>query len=196
MKRPLLPVLAILAALTPALAAAAPAFLPTRDVSVDYSVTSPGQQPQTYRLSYAAASQQARLDSVTGLYVLANLPQGQAQVVVPALHAIVQAPDFSSLTTQLYQADNASFTPIGTGHYAGLDCRDYKVTDKNGTARACITPDGVILHFAGQNAHGGADITATSVSYGPVAADEFTPPANFMPLNLPPGALAALLRQQ
>lgn len=184
-----------LAALTPGLAAAAPAFLPTRDVAVQYTLASPGQASQGYQLSYNAAAQLARVDSPSGFYVLANLPAGQAQMVVPALHAIVQAPDFSALTAEIYEAENANFSPLGTGHYAGLACRNYLVTDKNGTATACLTPDGVILHFVGHDAKGGADLTATSVSYAPQPADQFAPPAGFAPLNLPPGALTALLQQ-
>lgn len=41
-----------LAALTPGLAAAAPAFLPTRDVAVQYTLSAAGQTPQGYQLSY------------------------------------------------------------------------------------------------------------------------------------------------
>lgn len=187
-------VLTALAALTPSLASAAPAFLPTRDVTVQYTLSNTGQAPQSYLLNYSAASQLARIDSPNGFYVLANLPAGQAQMVVPALHAIVQAPDFSNLTAEIYQAENANFSPLGTGHYAGLDCRKYRVTDKNGTAIACLTRDGVILHFTGHDAQGGAELTATSVSYAPQAPSQFTPPAGFVPLNLPPGALSALLQ--
>jgi hypothetical protein len=186
--------IAALAVFTPALAIAKPAFLPMRDVAVQYTLATAGQAPQSYQLNYNAAGQLARVESPSGYYVLANLPAGQAQVVVPALHAIVQAPDFSNLTTEIYQADNANFSPLGTGHYAGLDCQKYLVTDKNGTATACITHDGVILHFVGHNGHGDADVTAISVSYAPQPADEFAPPAGFAPLNLPPGALAALLQ--
>ncbi|MGE4482106.1 hypothetical protein [Acidocella sp.] len=191
MKRFLLTALTVL---TPALAQAAPAFLPTRDVAVQYTLSSPGQTAQNFQLSYDAASQLARVDSPNGYYVLANLPAGQAQMVVPALHAIIQAPDFSNLTTEIYQAENANFTPLGTGHYAGLDCRKYRVTDKNGSAIACLTPDGVILHFTGQDAKGTAELTATSVSYTPQPQERFTAPAGFAPLNLPPGALKALLQ--
>ncbi len=186
--------LTALAAFTPSLAMASPAFLPTRDVAVQYTLATPGQAPQSYQLSYNAAAQLARVDSPNGYYVLANLPAGQAQMVVPALHAIVQAPDFSHLTSEIYQAENAQFSPLGTGHYAGLDCRKYLVTDQNGSATACITPDGVILHFIGHDAHGGADITANAVSYAPQPTGQFVPPAGFAPLNLPPGALSALLQ--
>ncbi|MDE1896149.1 MAG: hypothetical protein KGH91_03635 [Rhodospirillales bacterium] len=188
--------LAAIAALTPVLAKAAPSFLPTRDVTVNYTLASPAQAAGAYQLSYNATQQLARVDGPNGYYVLANLPGAQAEIVVPAMHAIVQAPDFSALTAEIYQADNAKFTPIGSGHYAGLECRKYLVTDQHGTARACITQDGVVLHFTGQNAQGNTDVTATSVAYGPQPPENFAPPAGFTPLNLPPGALQMLLQPQ
>lgn len=188
--------LAALAALLPAAALANPVFLPSRDVAVTYSLTAPGRAPSTYQMAYDAADQLARVESQSGYYVLANLPQGQAQVVVPALRAVVQAPDFSALTGEIYNADGAQFTPVGTGHYAGLDCEKYLVLDKHATGTACITPSGVVLHFSGHDANGSADLTALSVSYAPQPAENFVPPAGFSPVDLPPGALLALLKGQ
>lgn len=187
-------ILTTLACLIPGTALAMPTFLPNRDVSVRYSLTTPGQPAQTLQLSYNAAQELARISSEYGYYVLANLPAGQAQLVIPALHAIVQAPDFSALAAELFAAGNkAHFTSLGKGHYAGLSCEMYQVSDQTGTARACLTPDGVTLYFSGQDAHGNADVIATSVTYAPQAAGQFTPPAGLTPLNLPPGVLKSLL---
>jgi hypothetical protein len=188
--------LALLASLLPGAALAAPVFLPSRDVAVSYSLAASGRAAETYTLHYDAADQLARVESSTGLYVLANLPAGQARVVVPALHATVQAPDFSALTGEIYNADGATFTPLGGGEYAGLACQKYLVLDKNGTATACITPSGVVLHFSGHNAQGSAELTALSVAYAPQPAGSFAPPTGFSDITLPPGALAALLSQQ
>lgn len=185
-----------IAAIAPGFAVAAPAptILPTQDVSVQYSLVQPGQPQQNFQFSYNAATQQARADSANGFYVLANLPQRQAQIVVPALHAIVQAPDFSNLASEFYKADSNNFTPQGTGHYAGLDCRKYLVTSKQGTANACITPDGVILHLSGRDAQGSAEVTAQSVTYAAQPTSNFVAPEGYAPLTLPPSALAALLQ--
>lgn len=187
----------VIFSLTPSIAAAAPALLPTTDVLVSYTLATPGQPSQTLQLSYNAAQELARISSIYGYYVLANLPAGQAQLVIPALHAVVQAPDFSALTTELFRAgDDAHFTAIGPGHYAGLSCETYLITDKNGTARACLTKHGVILHFSGRDTHGGAEVTATSVSFAPQPASKFTLPSGLTSLDLPPGALKALLEPQ
>jgi hypothetical protein len=188
--------LALLAGLCPGAALAAPVFLPARDVTVAYELAASGRAPAAYTLHYDATDQLARVESPTGLYVLANLPAGQAQVVVPALHALVQAPDFSALTGEIYNADGATFTKLGSGEYAGLACTKYLVLDKNGTATTCLTSSGVVLHFSGHNAQGSAELTATSVAYAPQPAEAFAPPSGFSSITLPPGALAALLAQQ
>lgn len=188
---------AALACLAPSLAFAAPALLPTRDVKVSYSLTTPGQNAQTLQLSYSATQELARISSDYGYYILANLPTGQAQLVIPALHAVVQAPDFSSLTTMLFKAgDNARFTSLGKGHYAGLTCETYEITDQDNTAHACLTTDGVVLHFSGHNAQGDADITAISVTYAAQSASLFELPSGLIPLTLSPDALKALLNPQ
>jgi hypothetical protein len=178
-------------------ALAAPAFLPVRDVSVTYELDAPGRAAENYQLNFDAANRLARVETAAqGIYVLADLAQGRAQVVIPALHAIVEAPDFSDLTQLIANADNAQFTPLGHGHYAGMGCEKYLVLNAEGSGTACITRDGVVLHFAGRDAHGSAEVTALSVDFGPLPAGEFMPPDGFAAIDLPPGALAALLQQQ
>jgi hypothetical protein len=175
---------------------AAPAFLPTRDVSVTYELDAPGRAAEDYRLNFDAARRLARVETAAqGIYVLANLAEGRAQVVIPALHAIVEAPDFSNLTQLIANADNSQFTPLGHGHYAGMECEKYLVLNAQGSGTACITRDGVVLHFAGKDAHGSAEVTALSVDFGPLPPGEFRPPDGFAAIDLPPGALAALLQQ-
>jgi hypothetical protein len=184
-----------LAAAGPALAA--PAFLPQRDVAVTYAVGAPGQQAQNYVMDFDAADRLARIESpAQGIYVLANLSAGRAEVVVPALHAVVDAPDFSALTGMIGSADGARFTPLGHGFYAGLGCEKFLVINTQGSGTACITHDGVVLHFSGKDAHGSADVTALNVVFAPQPAGAFAPPDGFTPVTLPPGALQALLQGQ
>ncbi len=177
-------------------ALAVPPFLPQQDVNVSYTLSTPGQPAQEYRMRYDAADRLARIESpAQGIYILADLSTGQAQVVVPALHASVQAPDFSALTGMIANADGARFTPLGTGFYAGLACEKYLVLNTQGSGTACITPQGVVLHFNGQDSHGSAQITALTVAFAPQPAQEFAPPPGYSAITLPPGALAALLQQ-
>jgi hypothetical protein len=186
--------LAMVLGLAAGAAQAAPVFLPTRDVAVTYDVAQPGRADTNYQLEYDAAGELARVAAPQGFFVLANLPAGQAQVVLPALHAIVQAPDFSALTGMIFNADGAQFTALGHGEYAGLGCTKYLVLNQQGSGTACITPDGVVLHFAGKDANGSAEVTALAVAFGPQPAADFAAPDGFSAINLPPGALAALLQ--
>jgi len=181
----------------PAQAAAHPRFLPSRDVAVAYEVSAPGQPGAVYQLSYDAADERARIDNpAQGDYFLVDLPGGSARIVVPALHAVVEAPDLSALTRQVMDADNARFTPLGPGFYAGRGCDKFLVLNAHGSGTACITPDGVILHFAGGDVHGSAVVTATSVIYGPQPAGAFAQPEGFSQITLPPGMIAQLLNGQ
>ncbi len=182
---------------TPAYAGALPAFLPSHDVAVSYTVSAPGRADANYQLEYDAGNQRARINNpALGNYFLVNLPAGTAQLVVPGLHSVVSAPDVSAITQQFTSAGNARFTPLGHGRYAGLPCDKYLVLNTDSSGLACLTGDGVILYFSGKNANGSATVTATSVAYGPQPAQDFTLPQGFAAINLPPGALAQLLGQQ
>jgi hypothetical protein len=176
---------------------ARPVFLPEQDVAVSYEVSAPGRPAQDYRLEYDAAAQRARIDDPAhGTYFLVDLPAGSAELVVPMLRSVVTAPDLAGLARQVYSADGARFTPLGHAAYAGLPCERYLVLSAQGTATACITPDGVTLNFSGQDAHGAAAVTATAVAFGPQPAGEFAAPDGFGRITLPPGALAQLLQEQ
>lgn len=181
----------------PAQADTHPEFLPSRDVAIAYRVAAPGRADANYQLSYDAADERARIDNpAQGDYFLVDLLAGSAQLVVPPLHAIVEAPDLSGLTQQVMDADNARFTALGPGRYAGLACEKYLVLNHQGSGTACITPDGVILHFSGSDSHGSAVITATNVSYGKQPDSAFTQPEGYSQITLPPGALAQLIGGQ
>ncbi len=181
----------------PAQADTHPAFLPSRDVAIAYQVSAPGRADASYQMTYDAADERARIDNpAQGDYFLVDLLAGSARLVVPPLRAIVEAPDLSGLTQQVMDADNARFTALGPGRYAGLPCEKYLVLNQQGTGTACITPDGVILHFSGSDPHGSATVTATSVSYGAQPAGAFALPGGYSQITLPPGALAQLIGGQ
>jgi hypothetical protein len=183
--------------LTPAQAASHPEFLPAHDLAATYVLTAPGRPNAIYQLQYDAADQRARItDPTSGLAFLVDLPTGRAELIVTALHAIVEAPDLSGLAAQVENAGGARFLPLGPGHYAGLDCDKYEILATQGSGTACLTPDGVILHFAGRDAHGSASVTALSVQYQHQPGFLFKVPDGYSQMTLPPGALTQLLAQQ
>ncbi len=190
-----LPTVALLLfGLSPAIADTTPLILPDRDVAVSYQVSSPGRAAQGYQFEYDAAGQRARINNpAQGTYFLVNLPAKTAQMVVPQLNSVVNAPDFSNLTQQITNAQGARFTLLGKSEYAGMTCQNWLVLSSQGTATACLTTDGVALHFTGKNAHGSGEVTATSVAFGPQPAADFSPPTGLNAVTLPPGVLQQLM---
>jgi len=181
--------------LAPAIADTTPLILPDRDVAVSYQVSSPGRPAQSYQLEYDSAGQRARINNpAQGTYILVNLPAGTAQMVVPQLNSVVNAPDISGLTQQITDAGhNARFTLLGAAKYAGLSCQNWLVLSSQGSATACLTTDGVALHFAGKNAHGSGEVTATAVTFGPQPGADFSAPNGYNAITLPPGVLQQLM---
>lgn len=189
---------ALLAALLigPAQAADHPVFLPERDIAATYVFSAPGRATQPYELQYDAADERARItDPVRGLTFLVDLITGRAELIVPALRAVVEAPDVSDLAAQVATADGARFLPLGAAHYAGLACDRYEVLAPSWSANTCLTPEGVILHFSGRDSHGAATVTATSLRVGPQPPRDFDAPADYSRVQLPPGALEQILGQ-
>ncbi len=194
----------LLLGISPAHATSAPLILPDRDVVVAYQLSSsqPGSQPglsggapEAYQLQYDAVDERARINNpAQGTYFLIDLRTGKAEMVVPQLSSVVDTPDLSGLTQQITSAgQNARFTPLGEKQYAGLSCQDWLVTSAQGTATACLTPDGVALYLAGHNAHGSGGVTATEVRFAAQPAADFTLPPDYHAITLPPGVLRALM---
>jgi len=180
--------------LSPAQAQTHPVFLPEQDIAASYTLAIPGRPAAPYTLQYDAADERARItDPVRGLTFLVDLITGHAELIVPALRAVVEAPDVSSLAGQVSSADGARFLPLGPARYAGLPCDKYEVLAPSWSANTCLTPQGVVLHFAGHNSHGAATVTATSLIMTPQPTRDFDAPADYSRIQLPPGALAQIL---
>jgi len=191
----LLNTLLLLLGVASAQADTAPVILPDRDVAVMYQLVAAGRPSQAYQLQYDAAAERARINNpAQGTYFLIDLPAGTAQMVVPQLSSVVNAPDLSGLSKQITNADHsARFTLLGQKQYAGLSCQNWLVVSRQGTATACLTTDGVVLHFDGHNDHGSGSVTATAVSFGPQPPGDFAPPTGFNAITLPPGVLQQLM---
>jgi hypothetical protein len=185
----------LISGLAPAAADTTPMILPDRDVAVAYQVSSPGRADQSYQFEYDAAGQRGRINNpAQGTYFLVDLPARTAQMIVPQLNSVVNAPDLANLTRQITDSGHdARFTLLGTAHYAGMSCQNWLVLSSQGSATACLTEDGVALHFAGKNAQGSGEVTATSVSFGTQPSGDFSPPNGFNAITLPPGVLQQLM---
>jgi hypothetical protein len=174
-------------------ASAAPLYLPTRDVSVDYRLQADGPHPDAVTMDYSAASGRARIGSPGGpAYAIVDRRAGRLLLVVDLLHAVVEQRFDPAEGYGLRIGRDASFTPLGADRVAGAACRDWSVRTAQGEATACLTPDGVILRARYDGKRGHAALTATRVSWGARPGALFEAPDGYA--ALPAATLPPLLR--
>lgn len=183
--------------------AAAPPLMPTRDVTVQYSVLPEGApQPQIVRVYFKGGGGLMRIDGPPGPpdgspsgFMVMNRAAHTMTVILNQQHAFVDIPEGQMVSSPFVLDSSMRFTPVGTGTVAGLACTRYSIVAGSGQAQACVTADGVVLSESGVDGQGNrGSLTAQSVSYGPLAASLFTPPPGFQRAAHPaspgePGAL-------
>lgn len=174
-------------------AADQPAYLPTRDVTIDYVVTPRNREPEHARVAVEAGGSHLRLDSeaVPGP-VLIDRDRATAVLVYPPAKLFTQLPSRGFRLDRLIAEGHPQFTRVGASEVIGLHCTEYRIVASQGSGQGCLTDDGVLLRGSGQDLKGrGGAVLATAVRYAPVPASEFMPPPGYQ--ELPPGTLAALL---
>jgi hypothetical protein len=174
---------ALLAVLAAANAAAEPRplLVPNRDVTVDYQVAPSGHASIGVRVAIRAGGTKLRITSDTlPTTLLVNRDTEQAAIMLPMLRA------YSDVKIGRYDPEHtvlkdASFLRTGRDRVAGHECTVWRSTSKDGTAEACITPDGLILRGAVDSDKRGRQVTvdATRVDFGPIAEAEFEVPPDF-----------------
>ena len=174
-----------------------PPILPRHDVAVVYRISSPGRPVQTWRVRYRAQDRLGRaasLDGATGgSVILLNIPAGQAEIVLPQMHALVDVPGVSAMMEQVLSTRQARFTKLGTDEIAGHRCTKYLVLKRRGDGTACITRGGVVLEAQGQDSKGSVSVRAVSLTEAPQDPALFAPPSGYQAISLPPSVLAGLL---
>lgn len=169
--------------------AQAPAFLPTRDVTVTYSVTGIGRAgPSEVRVAVAAGGVRARIDApdLPG-YLLIDRAHGQVSMVLEGPRIYVDVPGAMARTEAYLPDRRARFLRLGVDHIAGYRCTAWQMTGPKGDASGCLTDDGVILRGTELSRDGMVRVVATAVAYGTLPAATFVPPPGFRHLALPPG---------
>ncbi|MBS0979365.1 DUF4412 domain-containing protein [Acetobacter thailandicus] len=72
------------------------------------------------------------------------------------------------------------FTPQGQDVIAGQPCTLWGVVSTQGKSKVCVTADGLILDYEGVDVDGlNGHLKAEKISYDPVPASAFEPPAGF-----------------
>ena len=163
-----------------------PRYLPTRDVTVIYQISSnrPGA-PETVT-AHITPSGDLRIDTPDRGSVIYNFGSERADWLLPKGGVYFEIPVGGSLAGALLPNRGARFTEMGHAVVAGLPCTEWRVTTPRGSGTACVTTDGVILRAEGGDTRGttGA-IVATNVAFGPQPADLFAPPPGAQRLSIP-----------
>ena len=191
---------AVLAA--PGWAADQPLLTPSRDVGIDYTIDQaparqalPGLQPgDRVHLSVKADATKLRLDG-QGLpgYLLLDRGAAHMLLVMPAQKMFVQMDADPAAIALFLQPDRLHFTRKGTDTVARLACATWSVQDGARSSTGCLTADGVLLRGSTTERGTTGAVTATSVTYGPLAENLFEPPPGYHRLDLPPGLIPGLM---
>ncbi|MCQ8276936.1 DUF4412 domain-containing protein [Acetobacteraceae bacterium KSS8] len=186
----------VLALPASAQAPAAPPLMPTRDVAVVYSVQPQGApQPQSVKVYFHNKGDLMRIDGppnpqdgALGGYMVMNRPAKTMVVILNQQHLYMDVPEGQEVQSPFVLDASMQFTPQGAGTVAGLPCERYSIVAGAGHAEACVTSDGVVLSETGVDGQGNrGTLTAQSVSYGPLDASLFAPPAGFQRAGHPAG---------
>ncbi len=182
--------LSVLALLLPAAALAAPerpALFPTRDVTVSYQVHASGTDVREATAQIAAGGAHVRIEApqMAGAMLL-DRDANSMTMVLSGLHMYSVMRGRGHMVDEFLLDPRLRFTRAGGGSVAGLPCTDWRVSSPRGQGTGCVTSDGVLLRFDGQDERGrAASLLATGVHYGAIPAASFQPPSGFSEVTLP-----------
>ena len=174
--------------------AAVPRIVPTRDVTVTYSVRPRDHAPLDVRVSIEAGGGRLRITAE-------NLPTAflvdrrahVATILLPMLKMFTTVPMGDKDDPERI-LQGARFERLGHEMVAGRSCTDWTAESDTGRASACITEDGVILSGRAENHKGEiGSVLASTVQYARLPPALFDRPAGFSDAGpLPIGKLSRL----
>lgn len=173
----------------PARAQEHPLYLPTRDVTVVYAVTSKqNAAPSQARMLYSASAERMRLDAPGQQgFVIIDHADKQVTVVMLAQHLYMQQPLDPNMATGFMLNASMKFSRTGSKTIAGTPCTEWAVQSTRASGNVCVSKDGVVLEGHGTDHDGnGGGVQAVSVNYAAQPADMFAPPAGFTKMAMPP----------
>ena len=158
-----------------------PPFAPTRDVTINYRVTAPGQPATEVRILSRPGGTPMRVDMLTeGTSILFDRKAGVMTMVVPEERMAMDL-QLSAGQQDFVLNDRMRFARRGTDTVAGLRCTVWDVTQGAERSTACISAEGVILRLLGREAGGGRNtMEATSVEFEMQPDSAFVPPPEFL----------------
>ncbi len=160
-----------------------PLFLPTRDVSVTYSVgAGPGQPAQLTHMYYTTANGgMLRIDTPNGAgFTVLDRAHNSQMLVITAKRIYATMPLPPGTADGFILNDTMTYTREGQQTIAGYGCTSWKVATPGTNGQACVTNDGVLLSGSGGQPGGPqTQLTASVVAYAPQSPGLFTPPPGF-----------------
>ena len=197
-------VMAMLVAV-PCLAAAEqhPPLMPSQDATVTYSVQPDGQPARLVTVRFGGSGSLMRIDPAAGPqagqgYAVIDRVRRTVIAVMNPQHAYIELGERDDMHNPFLLDATMQFTHTGTSAVAGQPCTTWAITSGGGTAgaqsssTACITPTGIVLSEEGVDSHGQRGrLEATTVSFAPVPATDFAPPAGYQRVAHPAPAAPA-----
>jgi hypothetical protein len=163
-----------------------PAYIPTRDVAVEYRLQSEGQTQQM-RIAWLAARGLMRMEMPMGFAVM-DQRSGQGFMAMTQQRMVMDMAAGNLPAGSLTRPpESARFTREGQERIAGQACTVWRMEDRGETARSCITADGVMLRTTAGSGNRATTIEATRVDYATQDPAQFNRPQGFQSLQLPPG---------
>ena len=174
-----------------------PSIAPTKDVTVEYSYKAtprngaPAQQGQS-KIATTAGGKQIRVEGFGPAgYMIIDRAGGHTMMVMDAQHMYMEMPFDPARAGPFAMRESMKFARKGTDTVAGAKCTVWDVQGDQGNGTVCITDDGVLLRGESSGPDGQVVMTATGVSYAPLAATVFQAPAGYQKMQapgMPPGA--------
>ena len=165
-----------------------PAYLPTRDVAVTYSLDrqNPGAAPKQAHMYYSAGADKLRLETPNQRgFVIIDRGAKTMTVVMAPQHIYFQTPLDPEMAAGFILNADMKFVRGSSETIAGQRCTDWEVQSSQATGTVCVTDDGVLLLGRGKDKEGtGGGLQATEVSYTPQPASLFIPPADFRKIEM------------
>jgi len=167
-----------------------PTATPTRDVSVTYRGSGQAGAIGELRMSWLPARNMMRIDMGGGMgWMLMDMQAATAIMVMDAQRMIMNIPAGQIPPGGMAPSPAARFTREGSARIANLDCVNWRVEDRNETARVCLTTEGVMLRAESLStqAESRGTLEATAVSFGVQDPARFQRPTGYQNLQLPSG---------
>nr|WP_321986493.1 DUF4412 domain-containing protein [uncultured Lichenicoccus sp.] len=170
-----------------------PLYMPSRDVTVTYDVEPDGAPaPQQVRVLFSAQGRLMRIDAPDGQgSTIMDRDRRLMQIVIGPAKVYMDVPEREEQRSPFLLDPAMQYSATGSATVAGLPCTTWSIVTASGSAHACVTSDGVVLSEDGVDSQGArGHLVARSVSYGPIAAAAFQPPAGFTRVAHPEGPAA------